>query len=80
MTTRPPRPLRGALAALAALVPLAGCGQTGPLFLPDDESTTVITRPAPAAAPAPAPTAAPPADARADETPPTRRDPVETKR
>ncbi len=40
----------GALAALA----LAGCGQTGPLYLPD-AGGEVVTRPAPTPAPAPAP-------------------------
>lgn len=40
------RPAALALAASAAS--LAGCGQTGPLYLPDDASTTVITRPGPA--------------------------------
>ena len=39
------------LAAAAALAGalLAGCGQTGPLYLPEDESATVVTRPGPAA-------------------------------
>jgi predicted small lipoprotein YifL len=59
-----------ALGLAAAVASLAGCGQTGPLYLPDDASTTVITRPAPAAtAPAttrpPATDAAPSADAAA---------------
>ncbi len=36
--------------ALLALLPagLSGCGQTGPLYLPDDDGATVITRPGPA--------------------------------
>lgn len=57
--------------ALAALA-LAGCGQTGPLYLPD-AGGEVVTRPAPQdapapqAAPAPKPTPAPPPPA--PETP-----------
>ena len=37
--------------ALLALLPagLSGCGQTGPLYLPDDDGATVVTRPGPAA-------------------------------
>jgi predicted small lipoprotein YifL len=58
---RPRRRLRlaapRALAALAALA-LAGCGQTGPLYLPD-AGGEVVTRPAPTPAPAPAPAPAP---------------------
>jgi predicted small lipoprotein YifL len=42
------RPL--ALLWVAAAASLAGCGQTGPLYLPDDAGTTVITRPGPVAA------------------------------
>ncbi len=40
-----------AVAALAATT-LPGCGQTGPLYLPD-EGGEVVTRPAPTATPAP---------------------------
>lgn len=39
-----------ALLWVAAAASLAGCGQTGPLYLPDDAGTTVITRPGPVAA------------------------------
>ena len=61
--------MRTALTACAALL-LAGCGQKGPLYLPD-KGGTVVTR-APAQAPAPAaPSAAPkkPGDTDPD-TPP----------
>jgi len=44
----------GVLAALGSLLPLAACGQKGPLYLPD--RGTVITRPAGSAAPGTAPT------------------------
>lgn len=48
----------GALAALfTATVSLGGCGQTGPLYLP--ERGTVVTRPSPEA-PAPQAPSAPP--------------------
>ncbi len=42
---------------LAVAAGLSGCGQTGALYLPEDGSATVITRPGPAstANPAPAP-------------------------
>jgi predicted small lipoprotein YifL len=49
------------LATLLAAGLLAACGQTGPLYLPEDEGATVITRPAGDAAPSTAPTPAPPA-------------------
>lgn len=49
------RAATGLLLLVTAL--LSGCGQTGPLYLPEDEGATVITRPAGGtAAPAPAPT------------------------
>jgi predicted small lipoprotein YifL len=50
---------RGAVLATATALLLAGCGQTGPLYLPDRGE--VMTRPAPATTPAPppAPTPAP---------------------
>lgn len=35
---RPPAPLLALL--LAALIVLSGCGQTGPLYLPDDQTET----------------------------------------
>ena len=39
-----------ALAGLAALaVALAGCGQKGPLYLPDEGARDIVTRPGPAA-------------------------------
>ena len=64
---RPPLPLTLACAALAGL--LAACGQTGPLYMPDEGVTTPVeirtapAEPAGPAAPA-APTAAePPAPA-----------------
>ena len=66
-------PLGGA-ALLSLLV--AACGQTGPLYLPEDDAATVITRPAPAtsstpSAPAPA---SPPASATGDVTMPESTD------
>jgi len=39
---------RPAALVLAVASGLSGCGQTGPLYLPDDGSATVITRPGPA--------------------------------
>ena len=54
-----------AVAALAAAA-LAGCGQTGPLYLPD-AGGEVVTRPAPTPAPTPAPASAP--DASAPDAP-----------
>jgi predicted small lipoprotein YifL len=65
------------LAGAAGACLLAGCGQTGALYLPDEGVTTPVEiRPAPAAAPATAPTPAAPAaedkqeDAKAgDKTP-----------
>lgn len=59
--------LAGAAAALALAATLGGCGQTGPLYLP--ERGKVVTRPAPTAAPAPAPAPAP-TPAPAPATPP----------
>ena len=41
---------RGAALATATALLLAGCGQTGPLYLPDRGE--VVTRPAPATTPA----------------------------
>ncbi|MBT8091167.1 MAG: hypothetical protein KJO01_13265 [Gammaproteobacteria bacterium] len=37
-----------ALAALSFLPPLTGCGQSGPLYLPDDPSRIEVAPPAPA--------------------------------
>jgi predicted small lipoprotein YifL len=45
---------RGAVLATATALLLAGCGQTGPLYLPDRGQ--VVTRPAPATTPTPTPT------------------------
>ena len=57
---RHPLPLTLACAALAGL--LAACGQTGPLYMPDEGVTTPVEiRTAPAEA-APAAPAAPPAE------------------
>jgi predicted small lipoprotein YifL len=44
--------------ALVLLIGLVGCGQKGPLYLPDKKKTTV---PAPQPAPTPAPSGASPA-------------------
>ncbi len=62
--------MRGALriAALGAALTLAGCGQKGPLVLPD-KNTQVITSPAPAAPSQPTPAQSPPAPASAPATP-----------
>ena len=51
-TSRPAgaAPVAGAMLVMVAALGLGGCGQTGPLYLPD--SGTVVTRPAPSA-PAP---------------------------
>ena len=48
---------RGTMLATATALLLAGCGQTGPLYLPDRGE--VMTRPAPATTPAPTPTPTP---------------------
>ena len=67
------------LATLAALVLCAGCGQKGPLVLPQKTVATpvVIRAPAaPAAAPAPAPaeaTTPAPAPKKDDEAPSPKR-------
>jgi len=65
---RHPAPSAAACATLACL--LAACGQTGPLYLPDEGVTTPVEiRPAPAAqepAPAPAPAAPAAEDAGKD--------------
>lgn len=68
--------IRGASAvALLAVMLLVGCGQTGPLYLPD--SGTVVTRPAkpPAAAPSAASTATPAGTPAPPPTPPATPDP-----
>jgi predicted small lipoprotein YifL len=50
---------RGGLLLALAVLAAAGCGQKGPLYLPD-KNAKVVTKPAPAETPAPAAT---PADA-----------------
>ena len=61
-TSRPAgaAPVAGAMLVMVAALGLGGCGQTGPLYLPD--SGAVVTRPAPSApAPSePTPTPLPP--------------------
>ena len=43
---------RALLGGAALLLPLlTACGPTGPLYLPKDESATVVTRPGPTASP-----------------------------
>ena len=57
-------------AALLAILGLAGCGQTGPLYLPDAEIKTPVeikAAPPPATAPV---QPAPAAEDKADEQPP----------
>jgi predicted small lipoprotein YifL len=76
----PARLAHAAIGTAAAAMLLAGCGQKGPLFLPD-KPQDVVTRPAPAAdtsearpadaSPSPQPSSAPPA---APGTPAERRD------
>jgi predicted small lipoprotein YifL len=83
----------GAALSTATALLLAGCGQTGPLYLP--ERGEVVTRPAPATTPAPTPAAAPapttapttapatpdaPVTAPAVATPPQPSPPVPPKR
>lgn len=61
---------RALLGGTALLLPLlTACGQTGPLYLPADESATVVTRPGPTASPTPAGPAAssPPSAPAPDE-------------
>ncbi len=55
------------------LLGVAGCGQTGPLYLPDDESATVITRPAADASSTPSTLPAP------SVPPPAKREPAKPK-
>lgn len=67
--------LAAPLAGLAAAAALGGCGQKGPLYLPDHKPQAVTpatpaAAPAPAASPAPAPES-PPAPA-APDTPPKK--------
>ncbi len=72
------------LAALALLPVVSGCGQTGALYLPEDESATGVTRPAavvvpPAtdpAATAPALPQAPSVPAAAPAAPPAPAQPA----
>lgn len=71
-TSRPAgaAPVAGAMLVMVAALGLGGCGQTGPLYLPD--SGTVVTRPAPSApAPnAPAPSAPTPSEPTPTPLPP----------
>jgi len=62
-----------ALLGLAVAAALSGCGQKGPLYLPDHKPQAV-TAPPPAAAPAPAATApaTPPEAPAAPGTPPKK--------
>jgi predicted small lipoprotein YifL len=71
----------GAAAALAAL--LSGCGQKGPLYLPDKNAAVVTapTQPAPPATTAPATTAPAPTPAAAPDTAaPPAQTPDQTKK
>ena len=45
---RKPCPAPAAAAALALALLLAACGQSGPLYLPDEPTRTVPEQPAPA--------------------------------
>jgi predicted small lipoprotein YifL len=65
---------RGAALATATALLLAGCGQTGPLYLPDRGE--VVTRPAPATTPAPTPTPTPAPTMAPATTPATPDAPV----
>jgi predicted small lipoprotein YifL len=70
---------RGAALATATALLLAGCGQTGPLYLPDRGE--VVTRPAPTMAPATTPaTPDAPVTAPAVATPPPPSPPPPPKR
>lgn len=63
-------PVAGAMLVMVAALGLGGCGQTGPLYLPD--SGTVVRRPAPATPTATPPaTINPPATATPPASPPT---------
>lgn len=59
----------GVLAAAALVLLLAGCGQKGPLYLPDRHPTAVTSAPA-APPPADAPPKKQPSDADGDTSPP----------
>ena len=75
---RHPLPLTLACAALACQ--LAGCGQTGPLYMPDEGVTTPVEiRTAPAGA-APAAAAAPPAEGPAATAEPAAKEPAAPKK
>jgi predicted small lipoprotein YifL len=64
------------LAGAALLAMLGGCGQKGPLYLPE-KNPAVITPPAAPPAPAPAqaqaPTETPPPQAAPDQPPPDKK-------
>jgi predicted small lipoprotein YifL len=75
---RHPLPLTLACAALACL--LAACGQTGPLYMPDEGVTTPVEiRTAPAQA-APAAPAEPPAEEPAATAEPAAEEPAAPKK
>ena len=48
-TRSKPRPTHTAATALALVLLLAACGQSGPLYLPDEAPRTVPEQPAPPA-------------------------------
>jgi len=60
-----------AVVAVGAMLTLSGCGQKGPLYLPDKKKGTVVS--GGAAAPA-QPVSAPPAPAPAPATEPQKKD------
>ena len=60
--------MRAVLAAVAALALLTGCGQKGPLYLPD-KKPAAVTPPAPAPPPAPPGSTRKPGD-NGDQPPP----------
>jgi len=66
-----PRAARAAALAGAMLpAALTGCGQKGPLYLPDKGGTIVTSAPAAPAPAAPSPPATPKKDTTGSETPP----------
>ena len=72
----PRSPVRGGFVLGGwVLAALAACGQTGPLYLPDDADATVITRPAGATSPSAPSVPAPSMPAPPAPPPPARRPP-----